>query len=419
MAGAGSIELSTLVSSSLGPLMQNISRVTSSSQSPEQRQAAVIGALSESMAVAELGAASGDTTGVRTLNALAKMRTAVTSPGMATRLDTRLRAMGRTDLAGQLVQTNAQGVRTLRNQDPIAFMSAMVSGFRGDTNAVTNTLGAGGPGTKAMVIDAPMRLLINAMASQTGSGETVQQRIARMEATGASFGAGDIGRGAAMVDAEEQTALRAAEATRDNALTENTSSIVNLSKRIADWNTANPIESSAIQSGGGLLGGILGGATFSRIGTALAGTGVGGLLTGTTSIGATLAAAKASGLAALGGAGSIGATLAGTVGAAGAGTIGAVVGAGAALGGGAGTLVNRALYSDATASDTAGRTTGEAGGQAAYTNVFSADMWRGFSTSVSQAVRDGLSNATVTATVAPVDAAHAASQAPAAGPAAR
>ena len=69
--------------------------------------------------------------------------------------------------------------------------------------------------------------------------------------------------------------------------------------------------------------------------------------------------------------------------------------------------------------DTTGRSTREAGGQAAYTNVFSADMWRGFSTSVSQAVRDGLSNATVTATVAPVDAAHAASQAPAAGAPAR
>jgi hypothetical protein len=327
--------------------------------------------------------------------------------------------MGRTDLAGQLVQTDASGTRTLRNQDPIAFMSAMVSGFRGDTNAVTNALGAGGPGTKAMVIDAPMRALINAMASQTGSGETVQQRIARMQATGASFGAGDIGRGAAMVEGEQQTALRSAEATRDDALTDNTSAIVNLSNQFATWSTANPIASSAMQSGGGLLGGILGGATFSRAGTALAGTRVGGLLTGATSLGSTLAAAKASGLAALGGMGSLGATLAGSVGAAGAGTIGAAVTGSAAVGGGLGTLLNRAIYSDTTSTDTTGRTTGEAGGQAAYTNVFSGDAWRGFTTSVSQAVRDGLSSATVTATVAPVDAAHAASQAPAAGAPAR
>lgn len=417
MAQAGSIELSTLTGQALGPLMQNLARVTNQNQTPERRAAAVRRATAETMAVGEIGAAAG-LTPRDSLNALAKMRTSVENPMVAERLRTRLRNAGRGDLAEQLVQGNSQQGYTLRNNDPIALMSSLVTGMGGDTNAVTNLLSAGGS-RGAMVLDSQQRRLISAMASQTSGGQTIAQRVSAMTATGSNFGMGDVGRGAAMVDAEQQTALRAAEATRDNALTDNTSAIVNLSNQFATWSTSNPVASSAMQSGGGLLGGILGGATFSRIGTALAGTTVGGWLTGAGSVGASLAAAKASGLAALGSMGGIGATLAGTVGAAGAGTIGAVVGAGAALGGGAGTLINRALYSDTTVTDTAGRTTREAGGQAAYTNVFTSDMWRGFSTSVSQAVRDGLSNATVTATVAPVDAAHAASQAPAAGPPAR
>jgi hypothetical protein len=401
MAQAGSIELSTLTGQALGPLMQNLARVTNQNQTPEQRAAAVRRATAETMAVGEIGAAAG-LTPRDSLNALAKMRTSVENPMVAERLRTRLRNAGRGDLAEQLVQGNSQQGYTLRNSDPIALMSSLVTGMGGDTNAVTNLLSAGGS-RGAMVLDSQQRRLISAMASQTSGGQTIAQRVSAMTATGGDFGMGDVGRGAAMVDAEQQTALRAAEATRDNALTDNTSAIVNLSRAIADWSTENPIGSSVVQTLGGLAGGVLGGASFTGIGTWLAG--VAGSVAGVAE-GATAALATA---------GTVGATLAGTVGAAGASTVGAVVGAGAALGAGAGTLINRGVYDDATARDTAGRTTGEAGGQAAYTNVFSGDFFRGFTTSVSQAVRDGLSNATVTATVAPVDAAHASSQAPAAG----
>ena len=410
MAQAGSIELSTLTGQALGPLMQNLARVTNQNQTAEQRAAAVRRATAETMAVGEIGAAAG-LTPRDSLNALAKLRTSVENPMMAERLNTRLRNAGRGDLAEQLVQGDAQQGYTLRNRDPIALMSSLVTGMGGDTNAVTNLLAAGGS-RGAMVLDSQQRRLISAMASQTSGGQTIAQRVAAMTATGSSFGMGDIGRGAAMIEGEQQTALRSAEATRDNALTDNTSAIVNLSNQFATWSTANPVQSAAIQSGGGLLGGMLGGGLFSRIGTALAGTTVGGWITGAGSVGASLGAAKASGLAALSGMGGIGSTLAGSVGAAGAGTIGAVVGTGAALGAGAGTLINRGLYNDAAAASTSGTTTATAGGQAAYTNVFSSDFFRGFTTSVSQAVRDGFSNAQVNATVSPVDATHAAAQAP-------
>ncbi len=393
MAQAGSIELSTLTSTALGPLMANIARTTNAGMTAAQRAAAVRSTTAETMAVGEIGAAAG-LTPRDSLNALAKLRGSVTSDVTQSRLYDRLRGAHREDLAAQLFQTGPGGRHTLRDASPVSLMSSLVSGFGGDANAVSNVLAAGGPGAP-MVMDAQQRRLIMAMASQTSGGETIAQHVATMQATGSRFGIGDIGRGAAMVEGEQQTALRSAEATRDNALTDNTSAIVNLSNAFATWSTANPITSSAIQSGGGLLGGVIGGGVFSRIGTALAGTSVGGLLTGSTTIGGTLAAAKASGLAALSGAGSLGATLAGSVGAAGAGTVGAVVTGSLAAGGAAGYGINRAL-----------------GHNQQSDNPLNAAFYTEFARSVRDAVRDGIASAPITAAVSPVDAAHAAAQAP-------
>jgi hypothetical protein len=393
MAQAGSIELSTLTSTALGPLMANIARTTNAGMTAAQRAAAVRSTTAETMAVGEIGAAAG-LTPRDSLNALAKIRGSVTSDVTQSRLYDRLRGAHREDLAAQLFQTGPGGRHTLRDASPVSLMSSLVSGFGGDANAVSNVLAAGGPGAP-MVMDAQQRRLIMAMASQTSGGETIAQHVATMQATGSRFGIGDIARGATMVEGEQQTALRSAEATRDNALTDNTSAIVNLSNQFATWSTSNPITSSAIQSGGGLLGGVIGGGVFSRIGTALAGTSVGGLLTGSTTIGGTLAAAKASGLAALSGAGSLGATLAGSVGAAGAGTVGAVVTGSLAAGGAAGYGINRAL-----------------GHNQQSDNPLNAAFYTEFARSVRDAVRDGIASAPITAAVSPVDAAHAAAQAP-------
>jgi hypothetical protein len=393
MAQAGSIELSTLTSTALGPLMQNISRTTNQNQTAAQRSEAVRRTTAETMAIGEIGAAAG-LTPRDALNAMAKLRTSVENPMMAERLDARLRASGRGELAGQLVQRNAAGALELRNRNPVEFMSSLVQGMGGDTNAVTNLLSAGGRGS-AMVLDSQQRRLINAMSSQTSGGQTIAQHITEMQGAGTRFGIGDVERGRQLVEGEQRTELQSAEETRLGALTDNTSAMVNLSNAINNWTTRNPIASSALQSGGGLLGGALGGALFPRIGQAIVSTGIGARLAG-------LAGASGGGGGILASLGSVGAFLGTSVGAASASTIGAIVAGSLGAGAGLGTLANRAIYSDA----------GQRGGNAAYTNVFTGDFWRGFTTSVSQAITDGMGRATVNATVSPVDATHAAAQAP-------
>ena len=388
MAQAGSIELSTLTSTALGPLMQNISRTTNQNQTAAQRSEAVRRTTAETMAIGEIGSAAG-LTPRDALNAMAKLRTSVENPMMAERLNARLRASGRGALADQLLQRNAAGGIELRDRNPVGFMSSLVQGMGGDTNAVTNLLSAGGRGS-AMVLDSQQRRLINAMSSQTSGGQTIAARVAEMQASGSRFGASDIERGRAMVEGEQRTALQSAEETRLGALTDNTSAMVKLSNAFNTWATRNPIASSAIQSGGGLLGGVLGGALFPRIGKAIVNTSVGGRIAGLMGIeGAGGATAATAGLGA-------------TAAAAGLATAGAVA---------------NSLRTAVTGTDVAGNQVGTgrrvaAGLGTALTPLAIGETGRQIGDVVGRFIVDALRSNPLTATVSPVDATHAAATAP-------
>lgn len=254
MAQAGSLELSGVTSTALGPLMQNIARSTNANMTAQQRAAAVRAAASETMAVGEIGGAAG-LTPRDSLNALAKLRGSVTNERTQEKLFSRLQGAHREDLAGQLFTTDAQGQHRLRNQDAVGLMSSLVSGFGGDANAVTNLLGAGGSAAP-MVLDAQQRRLITAMASQTQGGGTIAENVARMQRVGSQFGEGDVARGAAMVEAERNTALTSAREAGDNALTDNTKEMNNLSNSIRDWSVRNPLGTVAAGAAAPVVGGL-------------------------------------------------------------------------------------------------------------------------------------------------------------------
>lgn len=397
MAQAGSIELSTVMSTALGPMMANIARSTSSGQTPEARAASVRSAVLETMAVGELTSAGG-LTPRHALNALAALRTEVTSPVMAGRVRQRLIGEGRTDLADRLTSQDAQGRVTLRNQSAVGFVSDLMQGMGGDTNAVTNLLRSGGS-RSAMVLGSPVRTLISALASQGSGGRTIGENVARMQAEGSTFGADDEARGAALVEGERQTALQSAEETGLNALTNNTDAVVNLSQQFADWAKRNPLESSTLNSIGGLVSGVVGGAVLPRIGAWLAGTGVGSFLTGTAARGA--AGAAAGGLATGGGAA---ASLSPPA------LLASLLSFGGAFGGVEQADVGRQQREGAEWERQSGRLSAQA--RAAGTAPPTA-------AEIGLAVAAALAQQPITATVAPVDAAHAASQAPAAGPVSR
>lgn len=357
MAQAGAIELSTLSAAALGPLMQNIARVTNANQTPAQRASAVRNAVAETMALGEIGAAAG-LTPRDSLNAFAKMRSSVENPRMAENLYGRLHGAGRDDLARQLFDTQG-GHHVLRDRNAVGLMSSLVQGFGGNANAVANILSPGGPGAP-MVLDAQQRRLINAMASQTTNGQTIAQRVEAMRATGASFTEGRLAEGQSLVDREQNTAIVTAEESKARALTDNTSALVSLTNRMHDFTTANPVAGAGLSAAVGIGGSLLTGAA-SRGGGALV---------------ARLAAPLAARVAAMGGAGAMG-------------TTGALVLASAGAGLGIGYGINRAM-----------------GHNQQSDNPFSSHFYTEFARSVRDAVRDGMQSATVT--VSQHDAVHAA-----------
>jgi len=160
-----------------------------------------------------------------------------------------------------------------------------------------------------MVLDAQQRRLMLLLASQGQGGQSIAQNITSMQREGASFSEADVQRGRGLRDAEQLTAINAAETARLNALNDGTSSVVRFARALDDFTARNPIGSAALQSGGGLLGGLLGGALFPRIGTALAGTRIGAAIAGTTAATNTAAAGAIGGT----GAGLAGAALGGVL----------------------------------------------------------------------------------------------------------
>lgn len=305
MAQAGSIELANVTREALGPLMQNIARSVTAGMTAEQRSRAVQSATLETMAVGEVTARAGGRSRDM-LNALSKTRGSITNERTQESLYARLRGAGAPGqaLAAQMFTMQNGHARLNEGTSAVGFLSQLVAGFGGDTNRVSNLLGAGGPGAP-MVLDAQQRRLLLLLASQGQGGESIAQNVASMQREGSRFGAADVERGRQMRDAEQLTAIRSSEEQRLRALNDGTSSVVRFSRALDDFVSRNPIGAAAVQSGAGLLGGIVGGAVFPRIGAAIAGTRAGAAAAGVPAAAGTAAAGIGLGGLALGAGGAL------------------------------------------------------------------------------------------------------------------
>jgi len=293
---AGSVEVSTMVGASLGPLMQNIARAQRPGQTPEQRSAAVRATVLESMAVAEVEASAG-ANARPALNSLAQIRGSVESPLMADRLDRRLRATNHAALADQMIVRDRAGNASLRNRSPLAFMSQLITGMGGDANAASNLLATGGPGAP-MILTSPQRTAITLLAGASAAGGgTIAQKVADLQAQGSRFGTAQVEAGRAVIDSEQRTALQSSEESRLTALSDNTTMLGNLSTAFSEFVARNPLGTIVAATGIPLVGQMAAG----FIGRQLAGTALG------TALGV---AAPAGGAAAGGGALAVGGQIA-------------------------------------------------------------------------------------------------------------
>ena len=371
----GAVSLMTQRAASLGP-----------NATAEQRQAARLQAYQESVALQEVGASTGRQAG-NTANTLANLNNFLSTPRRQEMIhqniltaerqvntstpEGRARAQSFRDLRTAMFEVDPTrtggAMRMKAGFSPLEFAARLTQATGGNASAGANILAGGGHGNPQALL-ANMRGLIAFLGTEGG-------RVTEMMGGGGVTDT-QINEHRADVENDSMSQITRAQEARDNALTDNTSKLKNLSDAIRDWQTRNPLESAAAGAAGNVAAGIGGTLATNAIKNTVAGAALPAILGG---------GGTAAGLLT---------TLGGTVAAASAGTIAAAAGAAGLVGGGAGTLVNRAVYSDSTSRGPGGRTT-EASGQAAYTNPFTGDFYTGLITSVTQAVRDGMSSAPV------------------------
>lgn len=430
-AQLGSVEVDQIIQQGLpgaSRLMADRAAALGPGATSAQRQAASLAAFRESVALQEVTAGEGNAPR-NMANTLANLQSFLRTPRRQDQILTNImsaeQSANATDPVGaerkrqlrilreEMFEADpTRGGGALRMREgftPLQFAARLTQAYGGNAGAAMSMLAGGGHGNAQSLL-ANMRGMLEFMGRRNASGVTGAERITRMMGAEGVTDTEMAGRQRA-IESDALAELTRNEETRLTALTDNTSKLVQLSNAIENFNARNPIESAAVQSFGGLAGGALGGLAINRAGALLGGSAAaqsvaaaGGVLPAIAARAATM--------------GVLGAKLATGVGAAGAGTTAAVTLGSLAGGLGLGSLLNRVVQTeDRTQVDQLGRTVATAGGQQAYTNALGADFWRGFATSVQQAIRDGMSNATVT--VSPTDAAHAATQRPAAGAPAR
>lgn len=250
---AGSIELGNLTKEALGPLMQNIAFATGRlgpSATAEQRAQAVRAATVRTLAVGEVGAAAG-LSSRDALNALAKLDRYTLNPAAMGNLRDRLMsrgAAGRT-LAEQMFEqtrdAGGQQIYRLRGQyrDSLTMTSALLNHTGGDASALTNMLSSSGPG-RAMVMDSQTRRLIMGLASQTGTGESISQRVGRMAAEG-EYSESDLAAERTIRMGEQTTRLTTNAETQRQVLSDNTSQLNRLNKNLEEFQAKNPVLAAA------------------------------------------------------------------------------------------------------------------------------------------------------------------------------
>ena len=403
-ARRGSVEIDQIVQQGLpgaSSLMGQRVASLGPNATDAQRQRAALTAFQESVAVQEVAASTGRQPG-NTANTLANLQNFLSTPRRQEMVLANIRAAeGQVNTSTPEGRAQRDRFRALREAmferdptrtgnamrmregfSPLEFAARLTEATGGNAAAGMNILAGGGHGNPQSLL-ANMRGLLTFLGGATPTGATGGQR-AREMMTGGGITNREMNALQTSVEGDELSRVTRADEKANTALTDNTSALVRMSNAFDTWTRANPLAAQGMSAGGGFLSGALGSIVGPRARDWLTG------MLGRGAAGAAAAGEVAAGASAAGGGLSAGGTVAAGV----AGLLG-----GAALG----SLANQVIYSDRGNSN---------GNGPAYTNAFSGDFWRGLSTSVSQAVRDGISSAPITAQIDPHTAAHARSATP-------
>lgn len=398
MAQRGSVELGSVTREAMGAIRGRMAVAADRAQAAGENPITAQGdALRQAMAEIEIARLAGENPGAGA-NALRNANLALGSTVRMDKLRQNISHLGnatqRRELESLLFEADPtrQGQMRLRpeRQNVLEFMDAFREAGVNTESFMTLTEGGGH--------DNPMSLLANQrrVLGQALLGNDGLARVRRILSPDSALTEDDVRRGEGIFKGDSLATLTGGREERDNALTDNTRGIVDLSNKIHDWQIRHPLLSSAIEHGGTAVTGFATGAFGRQLWQWVFGGGTAAAAAG----GATTAATAAT--AATGAAGAAEAAVAATT------TAGAATGAAGSAGAAAAGLTTAAAV---TAALGAGLGVGygfnRAGGfNQESDNPFNAAFYTEFGRSIRDAVRDGMGAATVQVTVDPHAAVH-------------
>lgn len=408
MAQRGAIEPGAVTRQAMTPIMQRMQAALGAlgpDATPEARAAAARGAYVQSFAELQVLRSRGWNPR-QGANAMAALDQSLTGNVTAERMRNNLRVVrqsARGELRGRVDTLLSTGDGGLFEEDPerrgqrrlraqyrgnaVALSAALASA--GLTGEQTANIFAGGGHGNAQALQANWRRLMQSMLGVNAEGVTGFSAVGEMQQ--ATLSQADRDRMADFYEHSDSADLNRNEEARLQALTNNTDQLRALSDRFANWSARNPLATTALETGGGLLGGLAAGFGGRALGW-LFGAGSGAAAPAAAATGAGEAAT-----AAVGGTAASGGVLA-TLGGLFFGATGAAAMGGAAYSAASGRTIDGREMS--------GLDRARAGLSALTPGAAIAEMI----TQIPGAIERGLGGARITATVDPHDADHAASR---------
>lgn len=282
----GAVETGAVTREAMGPIMQRMQAAMSAAGGdPAARSRAARDAYMQSFAEIQVLRGAGESARLSG-NAMAGFNRALSNPGTQAKMRENVSYIQDRALRGRVRAAlfDERGALRAENRNPLMFTAAAMNAGLTDPTQLANVFAGTGAGNP-MSLQANFRRMMLGLAGRDAEGKTGLDRARALQDANIALSPDRQAALRELYRNSDRSQLNRNEETRDKALADNTSALVNLSNNLANWSARTPFGSAALSAGGSLLGGL---ATGSGVGQLLGripggGGGPSGLLRSVTS----------------------------------------------------------------------------------------------------------------------------------------
>jgi membrane protein involved in colicin uptake len=263
----GAVETGAVTREAIGPIMQRMqAAISAAGGDPAARSRAARDAYMQSFAEIQVLRGAGESARLSG-NAMAGFNRALSNPGTHAKMRENVSHIQDSALRGRVRSAlfDERGALRAENRNPLMFTAAAMNAGLTDPTQLANVFAGTGAGNP-MSLQANFRRMMLGLAGRDAEGKTGLDRARALQDANIALSPDRQAALRELYRNSDRSQLNRNEETREKALTDNTSALVNLSNNLANWSARTPFGSAALSAGGSLLGGL---ATGSGVGQLL------------------------------------------------------------------------------------------------------------------------------------------------------